>query len=721
VAISARSLPTTAPAPVGRQRSFRLWLEYLLLVAVAGLFLQRGFVPGWRTLNTDFPNYYLAARLYRDGYSLDRIYEWQWLQRQKNRLGLDQALVGYAPHPPLCFTPVLPFAGLPALAAKRCWLVLNLLLLAAVIALLRNMTRLHWRQITVLVLLAVVPLGNNFLLGQVYILLLFLMTLSLCFWLRSRIGIVALLMAAGAALKLYPAAFFLYFVRKKQWAAAGVLLGGIAVSVAGAILLLGYEPVRAFGAEVLPRAMRGEALGPYDLRLNSVTVLLRHLLLREPELNPAPIAHLPWAYSILQPLCLSLLASLVLSMLAGSRRDPQREKIDWSFFTALLLLLSPMAATYHYVLLIAPAVLVIDHALQVERRVGIALVAAYALVCIPIPRSVTLAWPAVINMPRLWGTLTFMVLVGVLIRRSFEARATFLSDNRAVVFVVALVVLGVPGILSNWQNRTGQRLPGELIPVQSGWMAADPVVTENRILFTAMVRQGYVVESLLDGAVSRVPLSDDVFHPTATPVEGDAWFELSGRASRIARFSLSEGRLLAIDVENGEQPVVSPDGRWLAFLRETAGRSALWLRSLTATPGLPQTEMRLTPPSYDVLEPAFLADSTLVFSARGPEGPALFRIDPRSPATNPRVWIRGPVRYPAVSPDGVWVAFSRRQQGSWHLWSRNLATGLEIQLTQGGCNSVSPSWTPDFRQIVYATDCGRGLGLTALRRLKVDW
>ncbi|MBZ5630987.1 MAG: glycosyltransferase 87 family protein [Acidobacteriia bacterium] len=720
MAISTVSLPT-APEPVGRHRSFRRWLEYLLLIAVAGLFLQRGFFPGWRTLNTDFPDYYLAARLYRDGYSLDRVYEWQWLQRQKNRLGLDQALVGYAPNPPLCFMAVLPLAGLPALAAKRCWLVLNLFLLAAVITLLRSMTRLHWRHIAVLVLLAVVPLGNNFVLGQMYVLILFLMTLSLYFWLRSRIGVSALLLAAAAALKLYPAVFFLYFVRKKQWAAAGVLLFGIAVSVAGAILLLGYEPVRAFGAEVLPRAMRGEVLGPYDLRVNSVTVLLRHLLIREPELNPAPIAHLPWAYSILQPLCLSLLVSLVLSMLAGSRRDPQREKIEWSFFTALLLLLSPTTATYHYVVLIAPAVLVIDHALQVERRVGIALVAAYVLVCIPIPRSATLAWPAVINMPRLWGTLAFTVLVGVLIRRSFELRTALFSKNRAAGFVLALIVFGLPGILSNWQSRTGQSPPGELIPGHSGWMAADPVVTENRILFTAMVQQGYVVESLQDGALSRLPLSADVFHPVATPVAGDAWVELSGRGSRIARFSLSEGRLRSIDVENGEQPVVSPDGRWLAFLRETAGRSALWIRSLTTTPGLPRTEMRVTPPSYDVLEPAFMADSTLVFSARGPEGPALFRIDPRSPATIPRVWIRGPVRYPAASPDAAWLVFSRRQQGSWHLWSRNLATGLEIKLTQGGCNSVSPSWTPDSKQIVYATDCGHGLGLTTLRRFKVDW
>jgi hypothetical protein len=43
--------------------------------------------------------------------------------------------------------------------------------------------------------------------------------------------------------------------------------------------------------------------------------------------------------------------------------------------------------------------------------------------------------------------------------------------------------------------------------------------------------------------------------------------------------------------------------------------------------------------------------------------------------------IAGPARYPAISPDGKRLAFSRRQWGSWHLVVRELATGVEQQLT----------------------------------------
>src|SRR4029077_5500228 len=35
--------------------------EWILLAALLAVFVGRGFLPAWRTLNTDFPNYYLAA------------------------------------------------------------------------------------------------------------------------------------------------------------------------------------------------------------------------------------------------------------------------------------------------------------------------------------------------------------------------------------------------------------------------------------------------------------------------------------------------------------------------------------------------------------------------------------------------------------------------------------------------------------------------------------
>lgn len=73
----------------------------------------------------------------------------------------------------------------------------------------------------------------------------------------------------------------------------------------------------------------------------------------------------------------------------------------------------------------------------------------------------------------------------------------------------------------------------------------------------------------------------------------------------------------------------------------------------------------------------------------------------------------------AVSPDGRWVAFASDKTGTEQVWLRNVETGSERVLTGGKCNSSSPAWELDSRAIVFASDCGRALGLPSLYRALV--
>lgn len=78
-----------------RRAIWRAWAEKLLLVFLLVLFLVRAFIPAWRHLDPDFANYYLAASLYREGYPVERAYDWTWFQRQKDHAGIDRPLVGF--------------------------------------------------------------------------------------------------------------------------------------------------------------------------------------------------------------------------------------------------------------------------------------------------------------------------------------------------------------------------------------------------------------------------------------------------------------------------------------------------------------------------------------------------------------------------------------------------------------------------------------------------
>ena len=49
--------------------------EWMLVALLLALFVGHALWPAWRSLNTDFPNYYLAAVIYRRNIPVDRIYE----------------------------------------------------------------------------------------------------------------------------------------------------------------------------------------------------------------------------------------------------------------------------------------------------------------------------------------------------------------------------------------------------------------------------------------------------------------------------------------------------------------------------------------------------------------------------------------------------------------------------------------------------------------------
>ena len=214
--------------------------------------------------------------MFRDGYPLDRLYDWEWLQRAKDHAGLDQPLVGFVPLTLFSGLLIAPLTSLPVLAAKHCWLIVNLALLPAVGWLLRGITGLPFRRIALIGLLAVVPLRTNFQFGQQHVFVLFLFALATWCYFRERHFTAGALLALAAAFKLYPALFALLLVRKRRWRAlAGMLVAGVLIGAAG-IALFGIEPWRAYALEIIPRAvLRGEVTDPYDTHMSSASGLLR--------------------------------------------------------------------------------------------------------------------------------------------------------------------------------------------------------------------------------------------------------------------------------------------------------------------------------------------------------------------------------------------------------------------------------------------------------------
>jgi Tol biopolymer transport system component len=78
--------------------------------------------------------------------------------------------------------------------------------------------------------------------------------------------------------------------------------------------------------------------------------------------------------------------------------------------------------------------------------------------------------------------------------------------------------------------------------------------------------------------------------------------------------------------------------------------------------------------------------------------------------------VPGDLREPAVSPSGELLAFTATHYGIRHVWIEEMVTRNSREVTGGACNSYAAAWEPDSRHLVFASDCGRGLGLPRLYR-----
>ena len=81
-------------------------------------FVGTAFLAGWTKPETDFPNYYTAAVLARQGQPLRKFYDWTWFARQMNYAGNDARLGTYSAQTPLTMLPMVGLAGFPPQRAK---------------------------------------------------------------------------------------------------------------------------------------------------------------------------------------------------------------------------------------------------------------------------------------------------------------------------------------------------------------------------------------------------------------------------------------------------------------------------------------------------------------------------------------------------------------------------------------------------------------------------
>jgi hypothetical protein len=639
---------------------------------------------GWSRPSSDFPNYYTAALLVRAHEPLRKYYDWTWFQRQMHYAGIDSQLGGYIPQTPLTMMPFIPLSFLSPLMARKAWFILNFIFLGVSLWLISRMTKFTIVELWLLAFLGSITLRSNLDLGQYYFFLLALMTAATYCILRKRDLAGGGLLGAAIALKLYGAPLVLVAVCGRRWRLLCGVSATLALCAACAITVFGWHDVSFFLEHVMPRALKGETLNPYHPSNGSAATLLRRLFIAEAELNPRPWKDNPAA----APFFWLLFSSVIIAFqaVATGLHAEMLSGRTLAWWLLGMLLVSPNTASYTFVLLILPVALLLN---ELAPRLRILVLAGYFLLTLPL-------WPAWSwAFPKLWLLLGLFLLAGAPLLRAIPLRFAVASFGGCVLLSGAVAMLTMRTSEDEPQKHFARAVtePGSIY-------SASPAASRAGLLYESIGQDNYVIRR----AGRTYSFHGDAFHPSTPDAGGSIYLELvSGRGSAIVRFDefTAKATSLPLNVPKPREPVISHNGRSLAFV----SGDMLFIFDGHAI-------RQLAGAAHD---PSFVPDDNeLVYVNRGKTSSVL-SIDLKSGRTATMMQDRSDLATPSLSPDGRYLVFAARREANWQVWIKEIQSGRETKITGGSCNNFSPVWDGSA-EIVFASDCRRGLGLPALFR-----
>ena len=690
------------------------WLEAVILCLSLGYLCGHALPKAWTSLNTDFPNYYLAARLAHEGYDTSRMYEWTWIEREKDHRGLDVRTIGLLPITPFSTLAMSPLSGLPPLRAKHVWILLNLSFLIPIAMMLRSITALEYRRIA-LALTLCFPLYRNLEFGQYYILILLLILAACCLYLRGFRALAGGLIGIAAACKVFPGILLLFFLRRRDWRGlfAGIVAGIMAV--AASVAVFGWTAERTWLDQILPWTLRGEGLQPY-VPTASISGVLHRLFLWEPQWNPHPFCSSPICYAVLLPALQMLLLAPSILLICKNCRSRDIVLLEWAGLLTAALVVSTIPASYNFVLMVFPACVVASLLLR-RRQYGwlAALIAAYLGIGFPVavPQSAQ-GLALLLYVPRL--PLMVAVLIGIYILLWGDSRSeTAQRDHAGYAWAAMMAVAMIVDMHSTLYAERAQRTEyAYRLPLKAqGFLNSGPQPQADPAQYVAFTFAGYhLVSEAAPTASFDSPVGNSIDDLSFTDRSGDIWVE---RASIHGSQIVALGRTTKIPVNDGHDPELSADGESLAFLHDDHGRSQLMLQGMSQSSATHYTA--LTPPALNVYEVSYFSTYEYAFSASvHGGGPHIYLHDSTHSGPLPEL---GESRYPSISPNGRWMAFSRLDGGMWNLWLRDQTTGAVRRVADVPCNQIQPAWEADSKTLIYGTDCGRSIWFTALARRRV--
>lgn len=207
---------------------------------------------------------------------------------------------------------------------------------------------------------------------------------------------------------------------------------------------------------------------------------------------------------------------------------------------------------------------------------------------------------------------------------------------------------------------------------------------------------------------SNEPIISPAWSPDGTRVAYVS-FENKKPVVYIQNLNNRQRTVVANHRGSNSAPSWSPDGARLAVALSRDGFTQIYivnadgsgLRRLTNTQGI-ETEPQFSPDGKHIF-----------FTSDRSGGPQIYRMSVDGGNAQRVTFSGGYNISPRISPDGKTLAYVSRRDGGFQLFVLDLASGQELRLSDT-VHDESPSFSPNGRYIMYATESGRRRGTLAV-------
>ncbi len=401
---------------------------YGLIAILVGAMFYKGVKPAWQRVNSDFGNYYVASKLVSERATLDSLYDDEWFHARGVDFGVPEAKK-FSPFPPCTSWIMVPLTTFSALTAQRILTVINILLLFPGILLVRRFTGWSLTLSATVVFGSGLSLINNIAFGQIYWIMTVTGLWALALESNGMLVVAGFILALFSAVKYFPVVFLIgYGTLGRPYVRLTIafILTLVAI-IALQYAFFGQGVMTSFITSALIPHFDGRLSGQglYSMGFQSWSTFYRFVFVQNSEFNPNPLIDWPPGAAFANALTALAVAIAAVVTLFRARGDKAKfNTLSLSIPALAALVILPASATYHFILMLIPLVILIGGKV-LDQKWCIAVMLTYCMMgWIPytLAYNAGLHWGIILGFPRLWFLVAIYFVVIWRLNRKNESR-----------------------------------------------------------------------------------------------------------------------------------------------------------------------------------------------------------------------------------------------------------------------------------------------------------